>query len=68
MGVLKDNQKKNQNTPRPSEHPPVVGSKNVIQVIDVDVILGNFLITQDQPPRTSNILLGINTFRWDQRL
>ena len=32
MGVLK----KNQNTPRPSEHPPVMGS-----IIDVDVVLGN---------------------------
>ena len=33
MGVLK----KNQNTPRPSEHPPVMGSR----CIDVDVILRN---------------------------
>ena len=67
MGVLKKNQKKNQNTPRPSEHPPVVGSKNH-SGIDVDVILDFFLIAKDQPPPTSNILLGINTFRWDQRL
>ena len=68
MGVLKKNQKKNQNTPRPSEHPPVVGSNNV--GIDVDVILEKKIITKDQPPPTinSNILLGIKTFRWDQRL
>ena len=44
MGVLK----KNQNTPRPSENPPV---------IDVDVILGNctkLFVTKDQPPPTSD--------------
>ena len=52
MGVLK----KNQNTPRPSEHSPVMGQK-CHSFIDVDVILGNCtkrFVTKDQPPPTSN--------------
>ena len=49
MGVLKKNQKKNQNTPRPSEHPPVVGSKNH-SGIDVDVILDFFVNCERSTP------------------
>ena len=33
--------KKSQNTPRPSEHPPVMGFQKYHLGIDVDVILGN---------------------------
>ena len=53
MGILK----KNRNTPRPSEHPPVIGSKVSFMYIDIDVILGNctkLFVTKDQPPPTSN--------------
>ena len=44
---------KNQNTPRPSGHPPVMGSKVAFMYrSDVDVILGNctkLFVTKDQP-------------------
>ena len=53
---------KNQNTPRPSEHPPVMVSKVLIHSCkDVDVILGNctkLFVTKDQLPPTSNIPSG----------
>ena len=63
--------KKSQNTPRPSEHPPVMGSKVSFRYRCrrfPGKLYKTLCVAKDQPPPTSNIPLGIKTFRWDQRL
>ena len=65
---------KSEHAPRPSEHPPVMGSKVSFRYrsSDVDVVLGNctkLFVTKDQHPPTSNSHSGHKKrFRWDQGL